>query len=294
LTIEEKATVGIQDDFRSEFGRDLQFWSFFTMLKDGERASKFFSLTDYSERQFEDIRVRVSELLFHEMAHAVDSMPVNLVTTADPTMTPLEATKAVSDQQVANGLYNTLPLYSNTLFEVAQVRYHGEEASEFQKTLTAYDVGAEMAIDGASEFYAYSTIREDVATLFAAAMMKKHFDVDFTIAFVQKPADEDNYSCDELLVGWGARNRVADPLVSPRARWVVDTIYGSDAENSQFFNTGQGDVSTMTPGVDWCSNLEPSTLATRDRNANLKSTDQSYAREAERMQLLEDHRPRHY
>jgi hypothetical protein len=139
-----------------------------------------------------------------------------------------------------------------------------------------------MALDGAVKYYGYSTVREDFATLFAMAMMKMHFDIDDHIAFVQKPVNESSYTCDELTVGWGARNRLADSLVRPRAQWVVESIYGQTPSIDAFFASEVGQGTAMTPGVDWCTNrdaqmLSADSLQPRHRPEKSASTGQAHA-----------------
>ncbi|MFK7893538.1 MAG: hypothetical protein AB8B63_22165 [Granulosicoccus sp.] len=274
LDVEEKASVSIAEDFRSNCGRDLRFFHMFAMLQNGQRATAFHSLLDYKVRNFADIRYSLSELMFHELGHAVDYIPLASLGTLDRQLTPGQAKDELAFQRVSTRLYNDLPLNSNMLYRLAQVRFQCEEASEDLQALTASDVGIEMAGDGASEFYSYSTIREDMANLMAASMMKKHFNIDFAIGFSRKPDDVESYRCDELLMGWGTRNRLVDPLVAPRAKWVVDRVFGFRADNEQLFASGLGASSDMTPGVDWCSNVDRGLVASRTRAAQQISIEQ--------------------
>lgn len=259
LTLDEKANISVQEDFRSGYGADLQFLNFGTLQKAGLPAHGFYSLTDYENRSFSDIRIPVYRLLYHELAHAVDYIPSASVSSLDTSLTPAQASAQLYDQRLSVRLQDDLPLYSSVLLGLAQVRYRGEDATEEQKRLQGSDVGSEMAIDGAAKFYSYSSVREDVATLFATTMIKKHFDVDYSMAYVDKPTDYDpdkSYACDEYLVGWGVRNRLADPLIIPRAKWVLDEIYGPLTEHDQLFATGLGTQALMVPGIDWCTNRD--------------------------------------
>jgi hypothetical protein len=110
-------------------------------------------------------------------------------------------------------------------------------------------------------------------------MLKKNFDIDHHIAFSNKPVDEDNYACDELIVGWGVYNRAADPLVLPRTKWVYEQIYGQSSESDAFFDSLAGESSLMNTGIDWCTNLEnefpavssDATLASRSSSSVVES-----------------------
>ena len=256
LTIAEKANVSIEEDYRSGFGADLQYWAFGT-LRDGDQAAiKFFNLTDTRERTLDDIKYPMYRLLFHELAHAVDYMPEASIPSLDASLTPNSAIYRNRQFALSPQLVADLPLYSQTLYELGQVSFRGETATDFQKSITPADAGNEMAGDGAMRYYGYSTDREDFATLFALTMMKFSFGLDYHIGYVQKPVDENNYSCSELTVGWGMRNRLADALVNPRAKRVFEQIYGTSTEFDAFFANGVGQTNAMTPGVDWCTNRD--------------------------------------
>jgi hypothetical protein len=261
LSVLEKANVSIEEDYRSGFGDELQFWFFETMRSGNQAAVRYYSLTDRQERPYEDIKIPMYRLLYHELAHAVDYLPAQSVATLDSSLTPLVALVANEDLFLSPRLSNDLPLYSQTLFELGQVRYRGVAATELQKSFNPGFVGTEMANDGAARFYSYSTEREDFATLFTQIMMKFSFDIDIYIAFVNKPADESSYFCNELLVGWGQKNRLADPLLIPRARWILDNVYGPGDNFDSFFATEIGQAESLVCGVNWCANRDGTVLA---------------------------------
>lgn len=263
LSLEEKANVSIAEDYRSDFGKDLQFWELLSMRIGDNSAVQYFSLSDREERTLKDIEIPVYRLLYHELSHAVDYLPNTSVATLDSSLVPSRALDNNSQYFLSPQLYLDLPLYSQTLYDLGQVSFRGEIATEEQQNITPALVGSEMANDGAAEFYGYNTIREDLATLFTAVMMKNDFGIDYFTAFVAKPVDESNYSCSELTVGWGVKNRLADALVAPRAKWVVESIYGPDAQIDYFFANNLGEAVPMTAGIDWCSNRDGvSTVAT--------------------------------
>ncbi|NND92197.1 MAG: hypothetical protein HKN42_15155 [Granulosicoccus sp.] len=288
LTIDEKANVSIQQDYRNDFGRDLQFWDIGTLREGNSPAIRYFSLTDRQERTLKDIRIPMYRLLYHELAHAVDYLPAASIATLDITMTPTDALFQNREFFLSPQLANELPLYSQTLYDLALVSFGGEQASELQTGLTPAYVGGEMAIDGAVRYYAYSTWREDFATLFATTLMKLEFNLDYYLAFVQKPQNEQHYSCSELTVGWGVKNRVADPLVSPRARWVLESVYGSTPGFDAFFATRLGTASPMITGVDWCTNRDGVRLTTgaRARIDGAPDVDDRIQLEGERRQVV--------
>jgi len=285
LSVIEKANVSVEEDFRAGFGDELSFWFFETMRSGNEAAAQFYSLTDRQERTFEDIKMPMYRLLYHELAHAVDYLPKESLATLSTSLRPVPALVANEDLFISPRLSNDFPLYSRTLDELGRVRFRGEVATELQKSFTSDFLGTEMANDGAARFYSYSTEREDFATLFTQIMMKLSFDVEFYIAFVHKPEDVENYSCNELLVGWGQKNRLADSLVVPRARWVLNNVYGPNIDFDLFFSTEVGQSESMVPGVSWCDNRDATVLADIHETTQAKSS--AAKQKNAQMQILE-------
>ena len=265
-TVEEKATVSIEDDPRTPFQALLGFRDVSARLVGRERAYEYFPLDDRSERTFEQSQKLLLTLLYHELAHANDFLPPGTGGLLDASLKPFEALDANQDRWLSPQLQAQYPQASTLLPRLAEIRFRGEEPTAEEAALEAGAVGAEFANDGGLDFYSYLTIREDFAELFEAAMMKAIFDVDVHYAFTNLPADPEDYGCDELLVGWGERNRLGDPAVAERAGWAVASIYGQSAAVDEFVAARSGTAELMEPGTDFCTNLSPNpTLASRSR-----------------------------
>lgn len=270
LTLSEKQTISTEDDFRSSFGADLRFLHRSSYMINGERAYSFFSLTDDSERTLDDITMRASRLLFHELAHANDYVNPTFFAQINPEETPRVLREKFADRRVSQLLYDdeSLSVQSSWLFALASVRYRDEEPDDELLAFIADSAGAVMGNEGKTTFYSYSTVREDMATLFESTMMKKHFGAELYSAFVEKPVGyPDDYSADELIVGWGERNRLAAALVTPRAQYVVDKIFGGAADNNNFFNNNLGVASPLTTGVGWYDIIDPPPVQIASRSA---------------------------
>jgi len=252
MSVEEKMTVSVDEDFRSGFGNDLQFLFFQARLKDGVNQFTTFNLLNDATRTLEDIRIPTVRLLYHELAHANDFLPRTAAPFLSATGIPSDALDELSGFWLSPQLVNDQPLNSAVLKGLAGVRYRGFDATEFEKSLTATVVGSEAANDGAAVFYGYSTIREDFATLVDTAMMKAEFGIDLAAGFVDSPDDRDNAFCDDYTVGWGTRNRFSDPLVLARARTALEGIFGESARLDQFIAAQVGNSDPMTPGLGWC------------------------------------------
>lgn len=256
LTQAEKANISIADDYRVDFGRDLGFWEMRSARLEGARASPYYSLTSRLDRTYDEMKLRAYTLLFHELGHAVDYVNPQYMSLVNTNDTPSQAIESLVAYRGSLELLSVSPLTSIEMEYLGLVQFRGYEATEQQKTYTPSQVGGFMSSDGAAKYYSYHTEREDFANLLELSMMKKHFNVDLYTGFASKPVDDTNYRCDELIVGWGQRNRLSDPLVWPRAKWVVENVYGLIDENTRFFDLQIDRQSAMTPGVDWCTNRD--------------------------------------
>ena len=262
-SVEDKRTISIAEDFRSDFGRALAFRFYAAERRDGRRLGRYFDLEDRGERTFADTVIPVSALLYHELAHANDFLPPENVAFLDGSLAPWPALLDGADNWLSPRLRAEYPPASALMEQLAAVRYFGDEASETERTVTADVAGAEMANDGTASFYSYSTPNEDFAMLFEAAMIKLDMDVDSAIAFTAQPPDPENVSCDDLIVGWGVLNRLGDPAVAQRARWTLERVLGADEAFDAFFTAQSGSERAMATGIDFCSSVDPDGAAAK-------------------------------
>ena len=252
LTPEEQATVDTAPDFRAGFGDDLAFvmpWRYV-------RNNEYVTLTPTSGvRTIEDIRYRKAALLLHELAHANDFLSPARVAAADPSRAILDI--AVGGIIPSTQLYYISPLQSQMMLGLGQVSFQGATASELQKSLSPSDIAGEFSTDAASDYYNYSTTREDFAMLFEEAMMLYLFGIDRDVSVTNKP--ESGAPCADYVVEWGVRNRVLDPQVRDRAvRVIGDALPEAQALVEQHL-MGEDPPTPMIAGQDWCSNryLDP-------------------------------------
>jgi len=270
LTVEEKANVSIEEDFRAPFRRLLGFRDFWDIHVAGRSIFGRFGLEDRSERTLRDIELPTMSLMFHELAHAADFLPPGTSSLLDSELIPAAALEQLFTEWLSPSLDERLPLNSELLITLGQVRFRGETPTEEQSAVSGTVAGAEMAADGATHFYSYSTIREDFANLFETLQMKRLFDADVHLAYTVQPEDPENFSCADLQVEWGVLNRLGDPSVLERARDVTESIYGPDPTLDVFVAAQQGTEIPMEVGVDFCTNLSraaPAAAATRSRTA---------------------------
>lgn len=267
LSVPEKRTISVDDDYRAEFGADLRFRSFRRMAIDDGYATPSSSIRDDNPRGIDELDISLARLLYHELAHANDFAQASALSTLPLDFTPLDAVTQLDETAVWRKLYDQeqLTVQSTFMYPLARVRYQDLEPSDDQRSMDAGFVGSEMGSHGKASFYGYYKPAEDVATLFATAMMNYHYDVDFHVGFANKPDIEGDIYCNDYKVAWGVRNRLASPLVAPRAKFVVDSMLPPSAARDQFFATGLGNAVPLRNGAGWCESVS-STQATANRS----------------------------
>jgi len=224
LTPAEAATITPKEDFRAEYSNDLQFFELGLFFIDNKLA--FNPFPDESiPRTKEDIKFNLADLLYHELAHANDYFPPYLRDDVTKSDSVIEALDSIYAQSISHKLYENYPLTSDELKAMGQVMFHGEKANREQKAITATQMGELFSHGSAVMMYGYSKAEEDTATLFENLMMKRHYNMEQDYAFIDILTNEDNATCDDYIVGWGVRNRIANDDVKQRANFIFKKIF---------------------------------------------------------------------
>ncbi|MCK5901697.1 MAG: DUF5011 domain-containing protein [Cocleimonas sp.] len=257
LTNKEKENIAKDEDKRAAYGNGLAFMEWWLLTKNHRGAYNDNDGTLYNqiERQLTHIIMPVAELLYHELAHANDFAPYNAMANLDKTSSIYNVLYAFADSRknLSSGLWRYSPLHSKRLSDLAKVRFKGNKASSEQKNMKADYVGALFSADSAVVHYSYNSPFEDFSNLFTASMMKYHYDLEIDHAFINKVNKEET-QCTDYLVGWGTRNRIANALVRPRARYVVNSVF-PEQDWRYFFETSIGIETPKIAGQDWCRSL---------------------------------------
>jgi hypothetical protein len=153
LTNEEKKTINKQDDFRINFGAELQFLSFSRYVKDNQYAFRFFSLEGTETRNLNDIIFPIAALLYHELAHANDVFPPSEIPRLDSRFLIKNAMDNLREKRISVMLNNNFPLTSEEMEGLADVLFQGIEPSDEQKLYTATQVGSFFEMDRANDDY---------------------------------------------------------------------------------------------------------------------------------------------
>jgi len=250
LTNEEKKTINQDPDYRNAFTSGLSYDFFHRFVKNGQAAYQYYSLSDDQERNIDDIIIPVASLLFHELAHANDFMPRELMGSLNSDSPLWSEINRFSNIQLSRQLKQGYPISDSTLKTHAAILYLGQKASDEQKSQSAEELGLLMEQEGANHLYAYSHQAEDVAMLFQATLLNYYYDIKMDSAFVIQPK-VDSPNCSDYIVAWGQRNRIADPLSKPRASFVTQQLL-PNIDFTHFFNE-LDDVQNFPAQTNWCN-----------------------------------------
>lgn len=222
LTPTQRDTINEAPDYRSNFGNDLNFVMPWRYVKDNQYASLGVPITVRANRTLAQINPDLASLLYHELAHANDFFPRSVhATLTGPRLLDDYSRRNTNKSLISDQVSKTYPLTSTEMMGLANVSFLGAAASNVQKTYQASDVSTFFSTDIASDFYAYSSTREDTAMLFEEAMMSYRYQILRDVAVTNKPAI---LTADSLIIDWGQRGRIAQDSLENRAALVIDEM----------------------------------------------------------------------
>jgi hypothetical protein len=249
LTPQERDGLIEQVDYRNDFGSELSFLTPWRYVQNGQYVSFFYPPNERITRLASDIWPDVASLLYHELAHANDFLPAaqrNQLDGAGVLADEIVYRRPQSDQLSAQ-----YPLQSATLSQIAAVNFEGIAPNTSLIALTPSDISRLFFTDQANDFYNFVDTREDFAMLFEESMMKLRYHLDRDVAVTSTSA---HGTRDEWLVTQGQRNRIADPQVAVRAKWVVQaTLPSASMAMSTLLDTLQ--PTALCQGRRWDNTL---------------------------------------
>ncbi|WP_156948362.1 hypothetical protein [Marinobacterium jannaschii] len=262
---EEAADLSSNTDARLAYGKDLKFVETSRYLDSSYRrltVSNSYNAERNSSRTISELKPNLFSLLAHELAHAADLVPPEELGRLDSNLKIYENVSRFPTL-ASEQLHQTYPLNSAMMHGLAGVFFQGKTATSQQKMLTAAQAGTELETEGSNDLYAYSSasgggvLYEDTAMLFEEIMMRRWFDAHRDLAFLERPATESIY-CNDYMIGWGQRNRMADPSVQVRAKLISDRLLpGVDLSDDY----ASYSTPTALSRTDWCDSNISSTGA---------------------------------
>ncbi len=250
LTPQERDTINEAPDYRADFGNDLQFVMPWRYVKDNAYASKSYSKSERVTRTAEDALFRLTSLMYHELAHANDFFPSYEWYVHHASQRVLDA--ATSTTFESDELAVTFPLNSQEMRGLAQVSFAGEVATQTQKNYLPADIEAFFSTEGASDFYAYSSLREDYAMLFEELMMQNRFNVIRDVAITNQPVGE-SISAADYNVTWGQRGRIGDDRLRDRVLFTASRVLPEFDSQAAMILVAK--PIEMGEGSNWLENL---------------------------------------
>ncbi len=253
-TPDERDTINEAPDYRAAFGNDLQFVMPWRYIKNNDYASSYIASDSRITRTGQDGLYRLASLLFHELAHANDFFPSTQWFSHSANTRVLDA--ACSDQACSDVessiLASSYPLQSDIMRQLAQVSFAGATANSTQKAYQPTDISSFFSPDGATDYYNYSSLREDYAMLFEEVMMYTRYNIQRDVAVTNRPTGDVVYAND-YIVNWGQRGRAGSDNIKPRANFVVQRVLPELDHTAIIDNLPQ--PIEMISGKDWVKNL---------------------------------------
>jgi len=188
--------------------------------------------------------------MYHELAHANDFFPSNEWYIHTSNKRVLDA--AISTDFESDQLAIALPLASQEMRDLGQVSFAGETANQTQKNYLPADIENFFSPDRATDFYAYSSKREDYAMLFEELMMQNRFGIMRDVAITNQPTGS-AISGSDYIVTWGQRGRIGDDKLRERVLFSASRVLPE-------FDSNAAMASVLAPiemiaGNNWIENL---------------------------------------
>ena len=268
LTPQERDTINQAPDYRASFGNELQFKIPWRYVKNNNYASDYIGIDNRISRTADSALYRLASLMYHELAHANDFLPSTQWLIHSNSTTVLEAACNWDGSNCTNTKSLTLsqryPLTSSQMYDLAEVSFQGETANATLKNYLPSDVASFFSPDQASDYYAYSSIREDYAMLFEELMMKVRYGLDRDVAVTNHPTGDVIYAND-YIVEWGQRGRIGETNIKPRVIYTAENVL-PEFDSAAAVSTLANPI-PMVMGNDWYENLN---LSPTVRNFSLK------------------------
>jgi len=229
--------------------KKLQFDPFWIWSKDNSSAYNSISSDSNTPRSTDDIKYLMAYSLYYSLSLAKNLIPKDGFSALNQSKSLYSNYIDNEANWISTRLYSNTPLTSDKLIHLADVYYNDTNATQEDTTLNAEDVGRLFEDEGASSFYGYNGKLADIGQLFSETMLKYHYNVDSDVGFTNR---RDSDSCTDYILGWGEYNRIASPLVKPRAEFVANEILPT-VNWSEFFASSVGESRPMSIGDNTCN-----------------------------------------
>ncbi len=252
LTDEEYATVSEEEDYRSEFSSNVNFSDLARYVRDGESVgARAYEVDEDGARTLEQAVPYTAAVLFHEFSHASDAIAAPELAKLNPWLAPFQQ----SVVPVSTGLTDHSPLLAPELYGLAGVLYQGWDPTPEEAEYTPKQVATFFASDRANDLYGFSTPFEDLAMLVEEFMMATHFQSYRDVGFTNAPTGAtDDILCDDYVIAWGQRNRIAVPRIRARLEYALTEMLPDMDFSSEL--AALPAPKNLPASTGWCSYLD--------------------------------------
>ena len=249
LTPQQNSVVSMEADFRSDFGNQLQVELPWRYVRNNQWWG--FALTPDGSQRLEDLSQVTAYLLYHELTHAADFMPVSRIAALDPRKTAPDAIYEDAAAWHSSGLYQAHPLRSQVMEDLGRVFFSGRQPTSRQIAIQPDDLIEEFSADGAVDFYSYTSQFEDLADLHETLLMSYHHGLEKDTAITSMRTED----APDRIVAWGQRGRMTDLAAIERMRWTIDAMYPGNTHELHSYLTGRPAPLPMRRGDTWVNNI---------------------------------------
>ena len=204
-------------------------------------------------RTKEEIFFPVVSLLIHELTHANDYFPRsfyldNKSLNLRKTYSEISKARLLKLELLSNN--QPTSLYSEKLFNIGKILYHGKSATEEDNLINAIEVANEFEKDLATDFYSYSSTREDMAMHTEESLMLYYYNIFKFVSVIEYPYSNfvkpKEY---QSQIIWGQKGRVLVPAIKDRALYAIEQILGnkiSKKVSEKFENLSEKEIPAYT------------------------------------------------
>ena len=216
---EEEETLSEEEDCRSNNFRksDINYSLSYRMVIGEESFWAGQRGLDYVERDS-------ANLLFHELAHAMDYTVVDAPEKITPDMKIWEIDDIDEAGRLSQRLQgvNGYPLISSLLYDSAQYFYKGKDATPQMKQVSFEQLGNDFGASGAVHLYSYTTHREDFAMLLEAYFTNRYYKANYTGLVLDVSAGR--IECQDKIVKWSHEQRDFSPKIRSRMDMALEAV----------------------------------------------------------------------
>lgn len=247
VTVQERDTLDIAPDFRSDFSKDLQFRDPWRISKDNVFAYYTPSQSSRLDRTLDEYKYSVLRVFYHELAHANDFFPPRAWSSTNGSDFPF--TYSNNNDADSVQLSISYPLNSQEMYSLGDVMFQGNTASQTQINYTPDDVSQFFFPNQATNTYNYSTKAEDYAMLTEEYLMGYRYGILYDQGITGLAPD--------YVISQAERGRIGHDRITPRAEFVINNILPNIDVNVASATLAAPII--LPAGVNWRDTVEPPT-----------------------------------